>query len=429
MPKTVAIFTDGGFLAHVTRSFEVGRAIGAQYGHRVVFCGSGPYMHIPLDAGYRVWPVYTVDRERTMTLARRAGLCSLPWWRSECERSVRSDLEILDRLQPDLAVGDMHWSLCTSARAAGVPYVAITNGAWTRWYSEPIEPPAGHFSTRILGPRLCRRVFPLIKDLLVRYYALGYTEVRRRLGLPPVHSLYDLIEGDLTLMADLPELAPTTAGRPDSCRYVGPILWSPDLPAPAWLERLDPGRPTLYFTMGSTGDAEFFNQAIRVFGDTEYQILITTGGLADLGAVPRNVFVERYAPGEALMQRSDLVVSHGGNGTIYQALSCGVPVIGFPTMFDQEINMQRVCALGAGIRMWRRAYDARSLERAVEKVVGDPGYRVRCRDLARRIAELDGPRLAARYVSHLLSADPVAGGSARRARAAQRPLTAALAGA
>src|SRR5437764_9010950 len=115
-------------------------------------------------------------------------------------------------------------------------------------------------------------------------------------------------------------------------------------------------------------------------------MLITTGGLADLGSVPSNVFVEQYAPGKALMNAADAVVSHGGNGTVYQALSCGVPIIGFPSIFDQEINMQRVCALGAGLRMWRSAYDAEALKTAVDQVMGNASYRAACRRLERRIA-------------------------------------------
>jgi MGT family glycosyltransferase len=400
--KTVAIFADGGFLAHVTRSFEVGKALSQCFGHRVVFCGEGPYMHIPRDAGFEVRPVYTVDRDITMKLARRAGLCNLGWWRRECERSVESDLAALETIRPDVAVGDMHWSLCTSARALSIPYVAITNAAWTRWYAEPIEPPAGHFSTRILGEALCRAAFPRIKDALTWYYSLGYTNIRKRYRLAPVRSIYDLIEGDMTLMADVPEFMPVRRETPHNFRHVGPILWEADLPAPRWLSELDPTRPTLYFTMGSTGDAEFFNEAIRVFGDTEYQILITTGGLADLGAVPSNVFVEEYAPGRALMAVSDAVVSHGGNGTVYQAMSAGVPLIGFPSIFDQEINMQRVCALGAGMRMWRSEYTATALKATVEQVLGDVSYRTHCLDLARRIAQMDGPRRAALHIDYML---------------------------
>jgi MGT family glycosyltransferase len=401
-PRTIAIFADGGFLAHTTRAFEVGRALQRCYGHRVVFCIEGPYARIPREAGYEVRPVYTVDREVTMRLARRAGLCDPRWWRDECERSVASDLDAIRELRPDLVIGDMHWSLCTSARAAGIPYVAITNGAWTRHYAERIEPPAGHFSTRILGERLSRAAFPAIKRALVWYWALGYRRVRRRLGLAPVRSLFDLIEGDVTLLADIPEFMPLTPAAPARFRHVGPILWEPDLPEPAWLAHLDPKRPTLYFTLGSTGDAQFFEEAIRVFGGTEYQVLITTGGLASLGDVPPNVFVAEYAPGKALLERSHAVVSHGGNGTIYQALSCGVPVIGFPSIFDQELNLQRVCALGAGRRLWRSAYDGASLRRVVEEVLADEACRARCQALARRIAAMDGRRRAAVHIHDLL---------------------------
>jgi MGT family glycosyltransferase len=298
----------------------------------------------------------------------------------------------------------MHWSLCTSARVHRVPYIAITNAAWTRYYADPIEPPAGHFSTRILGERLCRSVFPRIKDALTWYYSLGYAGLRKRYGLEPLRSLYDLIEGDITLLADIPEFMATTPDLPASYRYVGPILWDANLPPPSWLARLDRRRPTLYFTMGSTGDARFFNEAIRVFGETEYQVLITTGGLADLGAVPSNIFVEQYANGESLMEVADAVVSHGGNGTVYQALSRGVPIIGFPSIFDQEINMQRVTALGAGVRMWRSQYDALSLKRTVDSVLADPSYRQSCQRLARRIAYFDGPRRAAVHIDHLLGA-------------------------
>jgi MGT family glycosyltransferase len=407
MPDTIALFCDGGFLAHVTRTFEVGRALAARYGHRVVFCCDGPYAHIPRDAGFEVRPVYTVDREITMRLIERLGLCNLGWWREQCERSVRSDLDVLGDLAPDMAVGDMHWSLSTSARALKVPYVAVTNAAWTRWYAEPLEPPVGHPATRFLSERLWRRVFPHILDALIRFYPLGYTHARKRHGLPPVRTIYDLIEGDVTLLADIPEFMPVVSATPPSFRYVGPILWDADLPAPRWLPALDPERPTLYFTMGSTGDTQFFHEAIRVFGGTEYQVLITTGGLADLGRVPDNVFVEKYAPGQPLLRASDVVISHGGNGTVYQALSCGVPVIGFPTHFDQETNLQRVCALGVGRRMWRSGYNAASLKRAVDDVLSDEGCRTRCEALAARIATMNGGRSAAAHIDHLLRArDP-----------------------
>ena len=315
---------------------------------------------------------------------------------------MQSDIDVLTALRPDIVVGDLRMSLSTSARHMRLPYVSITNAAWTSRYGERIHVPEGHLSTKLLGHKLADALFPRVKDMLTWYWARGYDAVRKRLGLPPLRSLYDLIEGDVTLLADVPEYFPIT-DSPLRYRYVGPIMWRAALPKPRWLGQLSQKRPTLYFTMGSTGDTRFFTEAVRVFGDTDYQVLITTGGLkVELDRLPSNIFMEEFADGDALMAASDLVVSHGGNGTIYQALSHGVPVIGFPTMFDQEINLQRVEALGCGLRMDRRRTSADGLRSAVERVLEDSSFRTACARMQRRIAYLDGPRRAAVHINHLL---------------------------
>jgi MGT family glycosyltransferase len=263
--------------------------------------------------------------------------------------------------------------------------------------------PEGHIVERVLGRRLSAALSPALFRLMQRYYALGHAEVRKRHGLPPIRTLHDAIEGDITLLADLPEFMPVHRDAPSSLRYTGPLLWDANMGLPPWFSRLEPGRPTVYFTMGSTGDAKFFEEAVRVFGDTEYQVLITTGGLAEIPNAPKNVFIAKYAPGEALMGSSDVVVSHGGNGTVYQALSRGVPIIGFPTIFDQEINMRRVRALGVGIQMSRGRYSGASLQDAVKTVLDDPRYRERCEWSAMRISGMDGRRRAAVHIDDFLS--------------------------
>ncbi|MCS6913401.1 MAG: glycosyltransferase [Myxococcales bacterium] len=405
--RRVVLFADGGFLAHTTRALEVGRALHRAYDHEVIFCCSGPYSHLISDAGFPVRPVFTVDREETLRLAKRAGLVSLAWWREMAERSVASDVAALEALRPDVVVGDFRMSLATSARQLRIPYVAITNAAWTSRYAERIHVPEGHLSTKLLGYRLADAIFPAVKRFLTWYWARGFDRVRQRAGLPPLGSLHELVEGDITLLADVPEYFPISVS-PLRYRYVGPILWRASLPRPPWLQRLDRSRPTLYFTMGSTGDASFFSEAVRVFGRSQYQVLITTGGLkVTLDELPDNIFVEEFADGDTLMSVSNLVVSHGGNGTIYQALSHGVPVLGVPTMFDQEINLQRVEALGCGRRMERRHYNAERLREAVEAVLSDESYRRACMRMQRRIAYLDGPRRAAVHINHLLCSGQV----------------------
>jgi MGT family glycosyltransferase len=406
--KTIAIFCDGGFLAHVTRCFEVGRGLKECFGHRVVFCCDGPYAHIPRDLGFEVVPVFTVDRNVTMRIAHSLLPPSMSWWKSVNARSVASDLEVMDSVRPDMVVGDLHWSLSTSARARGIPYVSITNACWTDKFAYAVDLPEEHISTKFLGRRLAEKVFPLYTRAMVKYGAKGYYEVRKQHGLPPVQTMWEAVEGDITLLCDLPEFMPVVRGVPLSYRYCGPLLWEANIEPPEWLSRLDPNRPTIYFTMGSTGNARFFEEAVRVFGNTQYQVLITTGGLAEIRNPPPNVFIAKYAPGEALMAASDVVVSHGGNGTIYQALACGVPIIGLPAIFDQEINMRRVTSLGAGLQLSSKDYDGRLLEQAVRMILRDSGYRERCKTLAARIARMDGRRRAALHINDFLElGDPL----------------------
>ncbi len=167
---------------------------------------------------------------------------------------------------------------------------------------------------------------------------------------------------------------------------------------------------------------------MRVFGNTEYQVLITTAELpSEQFAQHQNVFVEKLADGDSLMAASHVTITHGGNGTIYQALGQGVPVIGIPTMFDQEINLTRVEQLGAGMRLRLRDCKGETLRQAVESILHNPAYRHAAQKLQRRIATMNGPQNAALHIHHLLQTrDPysVPGEASAIVAEAPSPLTA-----
>lgn len=64
--------------------------------------------------------------------------------------------------------------------------------------------------------------------------------------------------------------------------------------------------------------------------------------------------------------------------------------------------MRRVEALGLGTKMSSRGYDGEALAQAVRAILGDPRYRERCRQVAARMAQLDGPRCAALHIHDFL---------------------------
>ena len=404
--KTFLMVGDGNFLAHISRLLEVALEL-RKLGHRVVFAAHGAFARLPRESGFEVESVYTVDKDTTLALAKRAGLVNHRWWYETVERSIQSDVEVIRKVKPDAVIGDMHWTLHTSSELAGVPYISITNACWTNYDASPIYAFDDHFSTRLLGRRLATRAMPTLKEGLASYWALAYRQLRKKYGLDPkkARNIFRVIEGDLTLLADIPEYAPTRE-LPDSMHYVGPILWNSawsDWQAPAWFRDLDPTRPTVYFTLGSSGEVDYFRQVRDVFAGTRFQVIMTTGGLvAGVDNLPENIHVLDFAPGLEIMKRSDVVLNHGGNGTIYQAIAAGIPIIGIPAHVDQERNLQRVEDLGFGLKLRERTCNGQKILDAVNEVVRNPGYRQAARELQRSVEKYDGPVAAADLIDRFM---------------------------
>lgn len=394
----ILVVGDGGFLSHVSRPLEIAKQLRVA-GHDVSFAASGSYARLASDAGFVVRPIFTVPLEHILS---RSRIGRADWYTLKHVRlTVEADRSMFDEVQPDLVLGDFRHSLHTSCELSRLPFAAILNASWTNYYSILYRAPEHLFITRLLGKTVATKFSPWVKSAILRRDVAAHNQCRQQVGLAGVGNVWDMFSGDLNLLTDIPEYGPTQ-NLPANFHYVGPIIWEPDVAAPEWLGQLDRNRPTIYFTMGSTGHAKYLQVALEQFADTEYQCLMTTAGLLQPSQVPKNFHVCDYAPGSELMKRSALVVCQGGNGTIYQALQHGVPVIGVPTMHDQEFNLQRVTDLGFGVELSDLRFKPGHLTRAVRQVLDEPRFADAARHYQQVLAQYDGPRTAARVISDFL---------------------------
>jgi len=278
--RRLLIFADANFIPHTSRVVEVARVLRDEYGYEVVFAGTGRFSSIAKNEGLVTDNVFTVSKAATLELARRAGLVDMRWWVAMCDRSIRSDLEVIQKHQPDVILGDMHWSLFAAAQEAQVPYVTIANAHWTEEFSGDFAPMQDHWTYPLLRPfpKAANKAFPWIRSTVGKYWALPYTYYGWKKKLDRrATGICDVITGaDLVLLADVPSYGPVDH-VPAHYKYCGPILWEPHIPEPTWLAELDPNRPTLYVTMGSTGDPKFFHDTVEAYADSEYQVIVTTG--------------------------------------------------------------------------------------------------------------------------------------------------------
>ncbi|HET6706827.1 glycosyltransferase, partial [Amycolatopsis sp.] len=106
------------------------------------------------------------------------------------------------------------------------------------------------------------------------------------------------------------------------------------------------------------------------------------------GPRPGNVELAGFVPQRALLAASDVFVTHAGFGSVRESLSAGVPMVAVPLFADQPANAARVHELGAGVRLDAAGLTAEGLAAAVDRVLGEPGYRSAAREFRDGVAAL-----------------------------------------
>ena len=124
---------------------------------------------------------------------------------------------------------------------------------------------------------------------------------------------------------------------------------------PPWWPRLT-GRRVVHATLGSEFGLEsgdLFDRLIAGLSQLDAELVVTVGRDLDpaefeAGSLPPHIHVEQWVPLQNLLPHCDLVVSHGGSGTVLAALRHGVPQLAVPMGADQLHNADRIVTLGLG---------------------------------------------------------------------------------
>ena len=147
--------------------------------------------------------------------------------------------------------------------------------------------------------------------------------------------------------------------------------------------------------------AGIYRMALAAAAQLDVRVLLTVGHRfdpTDLGPVPANVHVEPWVEQARVLAEADLVVCHGGSGTVFGALAAGVPLVVAPLFADQFVNGRRVSDCGAGLVIepeggdddgTRHVLGDRDVPRiaaAIDAVLGTASYRRNARRIALEMA-------------------------------------------
>lgn len=105
-------------------------------------------------------------------------------------------------------------------------------------------------------------------------------------------------------------------------------------PFPPWRGELR-DRPTVYATLGIVYNAtpELFAAIINALSTKPVNLVVTLGANQDpkqFAPQPSHVHIERWLPQQLLLPHCDVVVTHGGYGTVTAAVTWGIPLVLLP---------------------------------------------------------------------------------------------------
>ncbi len=316
--------------------------------------------------------------------------------------ATRDTLPPLRDARPDAVVADiLTLAPALAGERLGMPVATLVPHVDPR--GAPGFPPYS-LGARLPRTRLGRTLWRAADGVVARGVRLGRDELnatRARLELPPLARLHGGISERLALVATFPQLE-YPRSWPGGTHVVGPLLWE----QPFGEVELPPGDAPLVLVAPSTvqdPEHRLLRATVAGLAREPVRVLATTNRRA-LPApldLPPNARLVDWVSYARTMPRCDVVVCHGGHGTVARALASGcVPVV-VPAGGDMNENAARVAWAGAGVRLPRRRTAPEPIRLAVRRALREPALRARARELAAWSARHDGAARAAELVERL----------------------------
>ena len=378
------LFTAQGAYGHVLPLMGVARAL-ADDGHDVVVATAVDFCDVVASRGLSAHPAGMNDdavvaesrRKWPDTVSQQPAAWTTRMFCEIAAPAMAADvMRVIDSWRPDIVVSEEgEYGGPVAAAAAGVPWV-------THGWGSPLRSPEALIE---LGHLLA----PL-------WESAG-------LGAPVGDALY----GGAILDPCPPSLYidPPPARRRRPMRPSTGTISRPAFPRAT-------NRPHAYVGFGTVplfrDSPEIIQGAVEALLAHGFDVTLTTSDdrlASELGSGDRfHVNIQRWVELAQLLPGCDLVVCHGGAGTVLEALAAGVPLLLLPRGAPSQLRMSAACeARGVGRAVTWNGTNGDELGAAVADILSSDRFSAAAAAVAREIANMPGPSTAAAILAGVIS--------------------------
>lgn len=265
-------------------------------------------------------------------------------------------------------------------------------------------------------PIFLKQRMPLLRHRYIRNAAL-------KLGWhgEPLTNIICMLKADKIIVNDLPDFY-HSQNYPENIYFSGPLFSQSTENGSIDAQVLEVfgrnvDKPKVFCTLGSSGTKEQLLEIVRVFTDgigLDWNAVILSPSsvcpLQEAKALIKNrkgiYITDQFVPARKVNLFADVVICHGGQGTVQTAMASGTPIVGIATQPEQQMNLEHISAFGAGIRIPCKKWTADTIRKTVLMVLTDNNYTKRARCLMERTNSTDGGGKCAHIIWETLRSLP-----------------------
>jgi len=332
------------------RSIRIAQRYIESGGKAIFFSHGGRYEHMAKDIGcevIRVKPIYNDEIIELFWACSRAETFKKPFSKSFLNEHITEEIKAIKNSKIKMLVSTNNFPSSISARAAGVPLIAVT--PQVKKYSTTYPEDAEFFFTRLIPNAIKLRFlnwyFPRSKTWVKPFIKVG-----KKYNVKSFKVGRDTMLGDYNFYVDCIEFfGIDKSSIPPNDYYVGhdflDELYNLSLDKKRVLKEekelenhIKRKGKSILLSLGSSGTKEIFIKILKALNKTDYNVIAVYTCVVDEKDLPKvneNILLKEFVPSmKKLNGMVDLAIIHGGKSTVYTAAYSGKPVIGFPMQFE-----------------------------------------------------------------------------------------------
>lgn len=318
--------------------------------------------------------------------------------------------ELRAEVRPDLIISDqLAFGATLALRALGAPFVSFHPG-----HPAAIPGPGEVFGFPSHRPPEFKPHQADLSSLWIlctevsEQFTRVFNEMLLKLNpsASPVTDAFSSGSSELTLINYPRQLGGyRRAVLPPTARFIGASVRNGELPEEL-AGRLDADVeiPRIYVSLGSflSARTDVLQRIVFAFQEQPVEVILASGvtPVDALGQIPDHWIVAHHFPQTAVLPECDLVISHGGNNTVTEALWAGAPLLICPFSTDQFAGAEDVRRAGLGDVFDPNGAEPSQINFRANAVLASHAP-ARAADLGQQLRSTAGPPLARRLLERV----------------------------